>query len=99
MEKNYADDANKILKKSIEGDKDNVNYYSGDRVQDLVPDEVPQVEEGVNINSSAGKILIGFPYAMCLSAFTKGVGLFVFPEGDKEREILVWGDSLVRGRG
>ena len=52
MEKNYADDANKILKKSIEGDKDNVNYYSGDRVQDLVPDEVPQVEEGVNINDS-----------------------------------------------
>ena len=52
MEKNYADDANKILKKSIEGDKDNVNYYSGDRVQDLVPDAVPQVEEGVNINDS-----------------------------------------------
>ena len=50
--KNYADDANKTLKKSVEGNDKNINYYSGDLVKNLIPDTVPPIEEGVNITDS-----------------------------------------------
>ena len=38
--KNYADDANKTLKKSVEGNDKIINYYSGDLVKNLIPDSL-----------------------------------------------------------
>lgn len=48
----WAEIASTKLKKSIEGKEDTKNWHSGEYVKDLVPESIPDIEEGVNITDT-----------------------------------------------